>query len=46
MGGSATIDQLFEQGLVVFDGDRAPLDLLRGALVQFAPNFELLPGTR
>lgn len=46
MAGSATLDQLFEQGLVVFDGDRAPLDLVRGALVQFTPNFELLPGTQ
>jgi hypothetical protein len=31
---------------VVFDGDRAPLDLLGGALVRFTPDFELLPGTR
>jgi alkyl sulfatase BDS1-like metallo-beta-lactamase superfamily hydrolase len=46
MAGAATLNQLWEQGLVVYDGDRAPLDLLGGALVRFTPDFELLPGTR
>ena len=27
------------------EGNRAPFDQLRGMLVTFAPNFEILPGT-
>ena len=30
---------------VKFEGDRKPFDQLRGLLVSFTPNFEILPGT-
>ena len=46
MGGKATFDQLMAEGKATLDGDRKPFDLLRGALVRFAPDFELLPGTK
>lgn len=46
MAGQATFDQLVANGKAKLKGDRKPLDLLRGAMVRFAPNFELLPGTR
>jgi alkyl sulfatase BDS1-like metallo-beta-lactamase superfamily hydrolase len=46
MGGQATFDQLITEGKATFEGDRKPFDLLRGALVRFAPSFELVPGTK
>jgi alkyl sulfatase BDS1-like metallo-beta-lactamase superfamily hydrolase len=46
MGGTATFDQLLAEGKAKFDGDRKPFDVLRGALVRFTPDFELLPGTK
>ncbi len=46
MGGSATFDDLLKAGKAKFDGDRKPFDQLRGLLVTFTPDFELLPGTR
>lgn len=46
MGGTATFDQLLVEGKAKFDGDRKPFDVLRGALVRFTPDFELLPGTK
>jgi alkyl sulfatase BDS1-like metallo-beta-lactamase superfamily hydrolase len=46
MGGTATFDQLISEGKAKFDGDRKPFDTLRGALVRFTPDFELLPGTK
>lgn len=46
MGGQATFDQLITEGKATFEGDRKPFDLLRGALVRFAPDFELVPGTK
>jgi len=46
MGGAATFDQLIKEGKAKFEGDRKPFDLLRGALVRFTPDFELLPGTK
>jgi alkyl sulfatase BDS1-like metallo-beta-lactamase superfamily hydrolase len=45
MGGTATFDQLVAEGKARLEGDRAPLDLLRGAMVRFTPGFELVPGT-
>ena len=45
MGGTATFDDLLKSGKARFDGDRKPFDQLRGMLVQFAPIFEILPGT-
>jgi len=45
MGGAATFDDLLKEGKAKFEGDRKPFDVLRGALVHFTPNFEMLPGT-
>jgi alkyl sulfatase BDS1-like metallo-beta-lactamase superfamily hydrolase len=46
MGGGATFDQLLNEGKAKFDGKRDPFDVLRGALIRFTPDFELLPGTK
>lgn len=46
MIGKATLDDLVANGNAKFDGDRKPLDQLRGMLVQFAPDFEMMPGTK
>lgn len=46
MGGKATFDDLIKAGKAKLDGDRKPLDLIRSALVRFAPDFELVPGTK
>jgi len=46
MGGKATFDQLIAAGKAKFEGDRAPFDQLRSTLVQFTPDFELMPGTK
>jgi alkyl sulfatase BDS1-like metallo-beta-lactamase superfamily hydrolase len=45
MMGLATFDDLIKAGKATFEGDRKPFDQLRGILVSFAPNFEILPGT-
>ena len=45
MMGASTFDDLIAAGKAKFDGDRKPIDQLRGILVSFAPNFEILPGT-
>ena len=45
MMGAATFDDLVKSGKATFTGDRKPFDQLRGLLVSFAPNFEILPGT-
>lgn len=46
MGGKATFDDLIAAGKAKFEGDRKPFDQLRGILVQFTPNFEMMPGTK
>jgi alkyl sulfatase BDS1-like metallo-beta-lactamase superfamily hydrolase len=46
MGGTATFDQLIQEGKAKFDGNRRPFDVLRSTLVRFTPDFELLPGTK
>jgi alkyl sulfatase BDS1-like metallo-beta-lactamase superfamily hydrolase len=46
MGGKATFDDLIAAGKAKFEGDRKPFDQLKGILVQFTPDFELLPGTK
>jgi alkyl sulfatase BDS1-like metallo-beta-lactamase superfamily hydrolase len=46
MGGTATFDDLIKAGKATFVGDRKPFDQLRGLLVKFTPDFELLPGTK
>ena len=45
MMGVSTFDDLIKAGKAKFDGDRKPFDQLRGLMVTFAPNFEILPGT-
>jgi len=45
MMGVTTFDDLVKAGKAKFDGDRKPLDQLRGLMVAFTPNFEILPGT-
>jgi alkyl sulfatase BDS1-like metallo-beta-lactamase superfamily hydrolase len=46
MGGATTFDKLLAAGKAKFDGDRKPFDQLRSILTAFAPNFEMLPGTK
>ena len=46
MAGRTTFDDLIAAGKARFDGNREPFDRLRGMLVQFAPDFEMLPGTK
>ena len=45
MMGVSTFDDLIKAGKAKFDGDRKPFDQLRGLMVAFAPNFEIMPGT-
>lgn len=45
MMGASTFDKLLEEGKARFEGNREPFDLLRSSLVQFAMDFEILPGT-
>jgi alkyl sulfatase BDS1-like metallo-beta-lactamase superfamily hydrolase len=46
MGGKATFDDLIVAGKAKFEGDRKHFDQLRGILVQFTPDFEIMPGTK
>jgi linear primary-alkylsulfatase len=46
MGGKATFDALIGAGKARFDGDRKAFEQLRSTIVQFAPDFELMPGTK
>ena len=45
MMGVSSFDDLIKAGKAKFDGDRKPFEQLRGLMVSFAPNFEILPGT-
>jgi alkyl sulfatase BDS1-like metallo-beta-lactamase superfamily hydrolase len=45
MMGASSFDDLIKAGKAKFDGDRKPFEQLRGLLVPFTPNFEILPGT-
>jgi len=45
MMGVSTFDDLIKAGKATFEGDRKPFDQLRGLMVSFTPNFEILPGT-
>jgi len=45
MMGASTFDDLINVGKAKFEGDRKPFDQLRGILVAFTPDFEILPGT-
>jgi alkyl sulfatase BDS1-like metallo-beta-lactamase superfamily hydrolase len=46
MMGAATFDNLVAAGRAKIDGNRKPFDQLRGILVQFTPDFEMMPGTK
>ena len=46
MGGKATFDALIGAGKARFDGDRKAFEQLRSTIVQFAPDFEIMPGTK
>jgi alkyl sulfatase BDS1-like metallo-beta-lactamase superfamily hydrolase len=46
MGGQTTFDALILAGKAKFEGDRTPFDQLKGILVQFTPDFEIVPGTK
>ena len=45
MMGVSSFDDLIKAGKAKFDGDRKPFDQLRGLMVSFTPDFEILPGT-
>ena len=45
MMGTASFDQLAQEGKVRFDGDRSIIATLRDLMVTFTPDFEILPGT-
>ena len=45
MMGASSFDDLIKAGKAKFDGDRKPFDQLRGILVAFTPDFEIMPGT-
>ncbi|MCE6961765.1 MBL fold metallo-hydrolase [Cereibacter sphaeroides] len=45
MAGTATLDDLVKAGKATLDGDRTVFDRMRGILVQFTPDFALVPGT-
>ena len=45
MMGVSSFDDLIKAGKATFDGDRKPFDQLRGLMVPFTPDFEILPGT-
>ncbi len=46
MGGQTTFDALILAGKAKLDGDRQPFDQLKSILVQFTPDFEIVPGTK
>ncbi len=45
MMGVNSFDDLIKAGKAKFEGDRQPFDQLRGLMVSFTPDFEILPGT-
>jgi alkyl sulfatase BDS1-like metallo-beta-lactamase superfamily hydrolase len=46
MAGKATMDEQIANGKAKLIGDRKPYDQLKGILIQFTPDFELMPGTK
>jgi alkyl sulfatase BDS1-like metallo-beta-lactamase superfamily hydrolase len=46
MMGAATFDQLVNSGKIKLVGKRAVVDQLQAMLVQFSPDFEIMPGTK
>ena len=45
MMGTASFDQLAQEGKARFDGDRTIIGKLRDLMITFTPDFEILPGT-
>ena len=45
MMGASTFETLEAAGKAKFDGDRTAYEQLKGILVKFTPNFEIMPGT-
>jgi hypothetical protein len=45
MMGVSSFDDLIKAGKATFDGYRQPFDQLRGLMVAFTPDFDILPGT-
>jgi alkyl sulfatase BDS1-like metallo-beta-lactamase superfamily hydrolase len=46
MMGAATFSELVNRGKIKLVGKRAVIDQLQAMLVQFSPNFEIMPGTK
>ncbi|MBU3547483.1 alkyl/aryl-sulfatase [Polynucleobacter sp. MWH-Jannik1A5] len=46
MGGQTTFEKLQAEGKAKFVGDRKVFDQLRSTMTTFAPDFELMPGTK
>ena len=46
MSGLVTFPELVQQGKVTLEGDAGIFDQLQSVLVQFSPDFEILPGTK
>jgi len=46
MAGKATLDEQIVAGKAKLDGDRKTFDKLKSILVQFTPDFEMMPGTK
>jgi alkyl sulfatase BDS1-like metallo-beta-lactamase superfamily hydrolase len=46
MAGKATFDEQIATGKAKLTGDRRPFDQLKSLLVQFTPDFEMMPGTK
>ena len=46
MAGQATFDDQIAAGKAKLAGDRKPYDQLKGILVRFTPDFEIMPGTK
>jgi alkyl sulfatase BDS1-like metallo-beta-lactamase superfamily hydrolase len=46
MMGAVTFDAQIAAGKAKLEGDRKPFDQLKGMLVHFTPDFEMMPGTK
>ena len=46
MAGKVSMDEQIANGKAKLVGDRKPIDQLKSILVQFTPDFEMMPGTR
>jgi alkyl sulfatase BDS1-like metallo-beta-lactamase superfamily hydrolase len=46
MMGAVTLDAQIEAGKAKLEGDRKPYEQLKGMLVHFTPDFEMMPGTK